>query len=306
MQTIGYIFLDFLAGMVISVMVVCNTELGVALTMGTSLIINHIVGLTLISAIMLFGRNSRTMHPARERAPWYLWFSGLFGIAILNCNYYTIVNTGASLAMASTVFGQSAISLLFDLTGFLGMRRLTVNRKKVASLLVSLAGILVMAGGGEDPAGSFAYVLLGIFAGMLTMTQMVLNSTFSRYKGSFFSARHNFLVGLLGGLLFYLLFYPNETATGFSQIGTVPVLLVIGGGALAVFVLVATNIAVSRIPAIYSALILSASQILMSLAIDAAFYDKFSANLFAGAILMLAGMGGNLYADRKRKPVSRA
>jgi transporter family-2 protein len=305
MQAIGYIFLDFLAGMVIAIMVVCNTELGVSLTMGTSLVINHIVGLAIISTIMLLGKGSRTMHPERKKAPWYLWFGGLFGIAILNCNYYTIVNTGASLAMASTVFGQSAVSLLFDLTGILGMRRYGVNRKKLVSLAISLAGIIVM-GGGSDGDGAFAFVLLGFLAGALTMVQMVLNSTFSRYKGSFFSARHNFVVGLAGGLLFYFLFFPQETAAGFANIGTVPFSLVIAGGSMAVFVVVATNIAVTRIPAIYSALILSASQILMSLAIDAAFYDKFSANLFAGALLMLAGMAGNLYADKEKATVNPA
>jgi transporter family-2 protein len=300
MQTAGYIVLDFITGMVISIMVVCNTELGVASTMGVSLILNHIVGLTILTCIMFFGRKHKAINPPRTKAPWYFWFSGLFGLAILNCNYYTIVYTGASLAMASTVFGQSASSLIYDLTGFMGMQKYAINKKKILSLSISLAGILVMA---STSKGTFAFgfILLGILAGCLTMTQMVLNSTFSQYKGSFFAARHNFLVGLLAGLLFYFVFSPQQTYQGFKAVQELPLLLIISGGGLAVFVVVSTNIVVTKIPAIYSALLLSGAQILMSLAIDAAFYDKFSPTLLYGSLLMLLGMAGNIIADRKQK-----
>jgi transporter family-2 protein len=305
MQAAGYIFLDFITGMVISIMVVCNTELGVASTMGVSLILNHIVGLTILTAIIFFGRKNSAINPVKTKAPWYLWFSGLFGLAILNLNYYTVVYTGASLAMASTVFGQSAISLVYDLTGFMGMKKYSLNKKKVISLAISLAGILVMANSGKG-SFSFGFILLGVFAGCLTMTQMVLNSTFSQYKGPFFAARHNFLVGLGAGLLFYFLFSPRETLQGFANLGEISPLLMLSGGTLAVFVVVSTNIVVTKIPAVYSALLLSSAQILMSLAIDATLYSKFSQTLFFGALLMLFGMTGNLLADRKQKAVSPA
>ncbi|AEV28961.1 hypothetical protein SpiGrapes_1141 [Sphaerochaeta pleomorpha str. Grapes] len=300
MQTAAYILLDFITGMVISIMVVCNTELGVASTMGVSLIINHIVGLTILFGILFFGRKNKTINPPRSKAPWYLWFSGLFGLAILNCNYYTIVYTGASLAMASTVFGQSAVSLVYDLTGFMGMKKYTLNKKKILSLSISLAGILIMASTNEG-SFAFAFILLGVLAGALTMTQMVLNSTFSQYKGSFFAARHNFLVGLVAGVLFYFVFSPQQTFQGFKVIGKIPLLLTVSGGTLAVFVVVSTNIVVTKIPAIYSALLLSGAQILMSLAIDATFYDKFSPTLLYGSLLMLIGMAGNIIADRRQK-----
>jgi transporter family-2 protein len=45
------------------------------------------------------------------KAPWYLYFNGLFGLAILNLNYYTVINTGASLAMASTFSGRASARL---------------------------------------------------------------------------------------------------------------------------------------------------------------------------------------------------
>ena len=268
--------------------------------MGVSLIVNHLIGLSILSALLLLGKKNKTLNPVRKPAPWYLYFNGVFGVIILNCNYYTIVYTGASIAMASTVFGQSFFSLVFDLTGFMGMQKRTLNKKKVISLLVSAAGILVMAGTGNGTF-SFWFILLGVLAGALTMTQMVLNSTFANYKGSIFASRQNFLSGLVAGLLFYFLFAPQATLAGFGKLPELSVLLMVSGGLLAVFVVVSTSYVITKVPAVYSALLLSSAQILTSLVIDTLFFDSFSQTLLIGALLMLVGMAGNLFADKKQK-----
>ena len=298
MQQALYLFLDFLTGMVISVMVVANTQLGLEVTMGVSLIVNHIIGLTFLSLLLWVGKKNKSINAERKSAPLYLWFNGVFGLVILNCNYYTIINTGASLAMASTVFGQSFFSVIFDLTGFMGMKKRKLSTKKIASLCISGVGILIMALGGEGDF-VFAFIVLGFLAGALTMTQMVLNSTFASYKGSIFASRHNFLTGLAAGLLFYFITAPKATLRGFQVLPSISPLLIFSGGLLAIFVVVSTSYVIIKVPAIYSALLLSSAQILMSLAIDALFFDAFSINLLAGALLMLIGMGGNLLADKK-------
>ena len=299
MQQSVYLFLDFLTGMVISVMVVANTQLGIEVTMGVSLITNHIIGLAFLSILLFVGKNNSSINAPRRRAPLYLWFNGVFGLAILNLNYYSIINTGASLAMASTVFGQSFFSVVFDLTGFMGMKKRKLSNKKIASLAISAVGIVIMALGGEGNF-VFGFILLGFLAGALTMTQMVLNSTFASYKGSIFASRHNFLTGLVAGLLFYFITAPKATVSGFQALPSVSPLLIFSGGLLAIFVVVSTSYVIIKVPAIYSALLLSSAQILMSLAIDALFFDAFSVNLLAGALLMLIGMGGNLLADKAK------
>lgn len=296
-----YLFLDILTGMVISVMVVANTLYGQATTMGVSLIVNHTIGLTILSLILLVGRNKPAIRGPGLKAPWYLYFNGLFGLAILNLNYYTVINAGASLAMASTVFGQSICSLVFDLTGWMGMQKRSLNKTKAVSLLVSLAGILAMATSGD---GTFALlsILLGILAGSLTMTQMVLNSTLAIYKGPIRASHQNFIGGLAAGLVFYFLLQGEQTLAGLAATPGLPFLLVFSGGTLAVFVVVSTSYVIVKIPAVYSALLLSSAQILMSLAIDTIFFDSFSLPLLLGSLLMLLGMGGNLAADKKANP----
>ncbi len=293
--------MDILTGMVISVMVVANTLYGQATTMGVSLIVNHTIGLTILSLILFVGRNKPAIRGPGLKAPWYLYFNGLFGLAILNLNYYTVINAGASLAMASTVFGQSICSLVFDLTGWMGMQKRSLNKTKAVSLLVSLAGILAMATSGD---GTFALlsILLGILAGALTMTQMVLNSTLAIYKGPIRASHQNFIGGLAAGLVFYFLLQGEQTLAGLAATPGLPFLLVFSGGTLAVFVVVSTSYVIVKIPAVYSALLLSSAQILMSLAIDTIFFDSFSLPLLLGSLLMLLGMGGNLAADKKANP----
>ncbi len=296
-----YLFLDMITGMVISIMVVSNTLFGQATTMGVSLIVNHLIGLLILSFILFFGRKKASINGPGRKVPWFLMFNGLFGLAILNLNYITVVHTGASLAMASTVFGQSFCSLVFDLTGWMGMQKRRLNRSKVISLSVSAIGIVIMASGG-DATFAFFYVVLGVLAGALTMTQMVLNSTLALYEGPIRASHRNFTGGLVFGLLFYFLFQREATMTGIQTIPTVHPLLITGGGILAVFVVVSTSYVIVKIPAVYSALLLSSAQILMSLFIDLLFFDSFSLPLLIGAILMLLGMAGNLAADRKPKP----
>jgi len=296
-----YLFLDILTGMVISVMVVANTLYGQATTMGVSLIVNHTIGLTILSLILLVGRSKPAIRGPGLKAPWYLYFNGLFGLAILNLNYYTVINAGASLAMASTVFGQSICSLVFDLTGWMGMQKRSLNKTKAVSLLVSLAGILAMATSGDGTFALFS-ILLGILAGALTMTQMVLNSTLAIYKGPIRASHQNFIGGLAAGLVFYFLLQGEQTLAGLAATPGLPFLLVFSGGTLAVFVVVSTSYVIVKIPAVYSALLLSSAQILMSLAIDTIFFDSFSLPLLLGSLLMLLGMGGNLAADKKSNP----
>jgi transporter family-2 protein len=176
-----------------------------------------------------------------------------------------------------------------------------LNKTKAVSLLVSLAGILAMATSGDGTFALFS-ILLGILAGALTMTQMVLNSTLAIYKGPIRASHQNFIGGLAAGLVFYFLLQGEQTLAGLAATPGLPLLLVFSGGTLAVFVVVSTSYVIVKIPAVYSALLLSSAQILMSLAIDTIFFDSFSLPLLLGSLLMLLGMGGNLAADKKANP----
>ena len=214
-------------GSMISFMVVFNTRFGEVSDMSVSFIFNHAIGVVAITIILAFLRIRRGKPAQRQKAPWYLWFGGAFGFLILNSNYITIVHIGASLAMATAVFGQSLGSLLFDLTGFMGRKTYAISRKKAFTLTVSFIGIAIMASQG----GTFAipYVVIGVLTGIITMIQMVYNSRFAAYKGVFFSARNNVLSGLVIAVVVYAITSADATLEAFATVGEVPVPLMLGG-----------------------------------------------------------------------------
>jgi transporter family-2 protein len=284
-------------GATISLMVVLNTRFGEIATMPISFIFNHVIGIVLITVILVILRIKRGKPAVRQKAPWYFWGGGAFGFLILNANFITIVNIGASLAMATAVFGQALGSLLFDLTGWMGRKRYPVSKMKSVTLSICLLGIIIMASQG----GTFAipYVIIGTLAGVITMVQMVYNSRFAAYKGIFFSARNNVISGLVVALIVYAIISPAETFQAFSLVPQVPVYLILGGGLLAIVVVSGSNYVIPKIPVIYSALLLSSSQIIASIFLDYYMYDIFSGRMLIGAIVILLGMAGNVWVDYK-------
>ena len=293
-----FYLVSFLTGAVISVMVVANTELGRITTNEVSLIVNQAIGVVLTTFILLAGRKNVLINPARQKSRWYMYFGGLFGICVMVCNFYSVLNVGSALAMAAAVFGQSITGLVTDLFGLFSMPKRKQSKLKWISLALSFTGIFIMS---LSQSGSFklVYILMGVLAGIMTMLQMTYNSSFAKAKGAVFSARQNALSGLAGTIIYAALLMPEETLHGFTLLPSASFLSIIAGGTLAIVVVVSTNLVIPRIPAVYSALLLSCGQILTSIVIDTFLYDLFSPALLTGSIVMLAGIGLNFSADRK-------
>lgn len=295
--TLLYLYASVI-GALISIMVVLNTRLGELSSMAVSFLINHAIGIVVITGLLAFQKVTKKTDKKRAFAPWYYWFGGVFGFIILNANYITITHIGASLSMATAVFGQSLASVLFDITGFMGMPMYKIERKKVITLSLSLFGIIMMALSG----GSFTipYVLIGIATGLITMTQMVYNARFASRKGVLFSARNNVITGFILALIVYGICIPQQTFSSFSLLSTIEIPIIVGGGLIAVFVVCGLNYVISKIPTLYVALLLSSSQIICSIVIDRILYNLWSPFLFAGALIMLLAMAGNVYIDRQK------
>ena len=293
-----FYLVSFLTGAVISVMVVANTELGRITTNEVSLIVNQAIGVVLTTFILLAGRKNVLINPARQKSRWYMYFGGLFGICVMVCNFYSVLNVGSALAMAAAVFGQSITGLVTDLFGLFSMPKRKQSTLKWISLALSFTGIFIMS---LSQSGSFklVYILMGVLAGIMTMLQMTYNSSFAKAKGAVFSARQNALSGLAGTIIYAALLMPEETLHGFTLLPSASFLSIIAGGTLAIVVVVSTNLVIPRIPAVYSALLLSCGQILTSIVIDTFLYDLFSPALLTGSLVMLAGIGLNFSADRK-------
>ena len=279
----------FITGIVISVMVVFNTKLGEATTNSVSILVNQIVGIVFLTAVMLAFRKNAAVNPERRKAPWYLWFGGLFGLLVISCNYFSVTGAGTTIAMAGAVFGQCLAGLVFDLTGWMGMEKRGADRRRIISIMMSALGIFVMiAFAGERIAPSYA--ALAAAAGVITMVQMVYNSRLASYKGAFFAARQNVISGLAGITLFAFAARPEATAEALSVLPSLPFLTIAGGGVLACFVVVMSNTIIPRIPGAVSSVLMSAGQVLAAALLDRIIYDRFYPSLVAGSVIMLLGL----------------
>lgn len=279
----------FITGLIIAVMAVFNTELGKATTNEVSITINQITGIVALTAVLLLFRKNKTVNPERKKAPWYLWGGGLFGLIVITTNYFSITGSGATVAMASAVFGQCLMGIIYDITGLMGMEKMRISKLKAVGTVISFLGIMVMFAFSKASISPL-YALIGAAGGAITMIQMVYNSIFASYKGAFFSARQNVISGLIGIVLYSFLFNTDATINGWKAVPGIPVSILIGGGILACFVVVLANTIIPRIPAADSSVLMSSGQVMMAAVIDAALYSKLETALVAGSVLMIIGL----------------
>ena len=291
LQYINYV-IAFLVGGVISVMVVFNTKLGQATTNEVSIFINQIVGIIALTLIMVIGRRNPTINPKREKSAWWQWFGGLFGLLVLSINYYSVSYAGTTIAMAASVLGQCLMGVVFDITGWMGMERQKISKRRIISLVISIVGILVMLFWPSTSMSTKVVLFgsLGIIAGILTMIQMVYNSSFSEKKGAFFSARQNVISGLAGITLFMFLVKPSASIEGLKALSSTPLYVILLGGMLACIVVVSTNTIIHKLPGAISSILLSSGQILMAVLLDALLFGIFTPSLLIGSIIMLIGI----------------
>ena len=279
----------FLMGMLLALMTIFNSMLGVRTTQEASLIANHIVGIAVMSVLIAAGRNNAAIRPKPGKLAWYLHFGGLFGVVLMLFNNIAVLGCGATVAMASAVFGQCFTGLLFDCTGFLGMKKRPLTKRKLLSLAVSCLGIMIMVFlSGE--AFSLLYVLMAFLAGALLMTQMVHNSFVSARKGPFFSALLNNTGGLIALTLLAVVIKPEATLEGLKALGTVNPLLVAAGGGTGIIITTTVCTIIPKIPGAVSSLLMSAGQILAGLPLDYLLFHRFSPALLIGAIVMVLGL----------------
>ncbi len=296
-KTLSYI-ITFLTGIIITIMVVCNTELGQLTNIEFSSLTNQVLAIIMLSTLLLVGRKNKAILPEQKSPKWYWYFGGAMGIIIVTINYLTVVNIGATLAMAGAVFGQSLMGLIIDITGAFHLPKRKTSKAKILSILICYLGIFIMSAFSGDKI-NFGYLLLAVLAGVVTMIQMANNSYLSSYRGPFVSALINVITGCITILIIIGIKNPGETFSMIKLVPQIPFLLFVGGSILGVVVVLSTNVIIPKIPAVYSALLLSSGQILTSLVFDAVLYSRFSLSLLLGVIIMISGLLYGTYADIK-------
>ena len=291
-----FYLLSLLIGILLSSMSVINTEVSLITTNEISILLNQSIALIILTLILSTNRNNKVINPPKKKAKLRYWFGGCFGLFIISSINYAIPLIGVILSVSCVIFGQGAMALILDCIGFMGIEKKKISLTKLLGLAISLSGILVMIFFSKGKFEALP-IIISIIAGAASMFQMAYNSYFASLKGPFFSATANMVTGLLSVVIFMLLFRP---ISDFSLITTkMPLLFFFGSGAIGVITVTCSNIVVAKIPAVYSAILISSGQIIASMVLDKVLYNIFTPVLLIGSILMLLGIATNILIDKQ-------
>ncbi len=134
--------ISLLMGAITSLMIYLNGSLSGAYGTLYSTILIHFVGLLGILAVSIVKR-AKMNFP--KGLPLYLYSGGLVGIGTVTFTNLSYAKLGVSLPLALGLLGQTVFSLFADHFGFLGMKLVRINPKKLIGLAIIGIGICIMA-----------------------------------------------------------------------------------------------------------------------------------------------------------------
>lgn len=135
------IFLSILNGVLLSIMIVMNSDLSSSMGVYYSVALIHFIGLVLIIIIM---RVKKLSMKFERNIPWYWYSGGAIGILTTVFQNVTVSSLGVSKTLALALFGQSVISIIIEQYGLFETPQKLVNKKQFVGIGLILSGIIVM------------------------------------------------------------------------------------------------------------------------------------------------------------------
>ena len=285
-----FYFLALLSGVLVTVSVLFNGRLAETHSLHLSTIIIHIAGLILISIIMFIKREN----PFKNIQKWYLYLGGAIGVLIIICNNTAFGRIGVSAIMALLLLGQSVTGLVVDQIGWMGMPKHPFRKQKLFSLILVIAGIVVMMTGRLD----ILAVLASLFAGTCIVIARTLNAKLAEFTSVRNSTFFNYFVGLAFAIPVYLILSGN-VSTELNGFTFSPSIYIYLGGVIGMIFIMINNIIVVKIPAFYLSLLIFIGQVFTGILIDTLIDGVFSIQILIGGILVTAGLCTDLVLDKK-------
>lgn len=140
-------------------------------------------------------------------------------------------------------------------------------------------------------------LMLAFLAGVTRTVGRMISARLAERIGVFQSTFYTYALGLICSLLAVLLSGAHSAAAQGG--GPIP-LWGYAGGAVGVLFVALSNLTTPRISAVTMALLIFVGQIGAGIAIDMAARQQFAPGSIVGGLLILAGLLGNLRADRRR------
>ncbi len=121
-----------------------NTVLGKFVGVLETTFIVHIVG-TLVAVLGLFVFKLGTgSFENINRAPWYAYIGGIFGVIIVYSVIFSISNLGVAIATTIIITGQIVAAVIIDHFGLFGLDKICFSWTKVIGIVFLSLGVKFM------------------------------------------------------------------------------------------------------------------------------------------------------------------
>lgn len=143
------------------------------------------------------------------------------------------------------------------------------------------------------------FIIISIISGAIVVISRILNTRLSEKVGLFESSFYNYLTGLLSALILFALVKDKFT---FSQVNTIPILAYLGG-ALGIIVVILSSVVTPKMSSFYITLIIFIGQLFSGIIIDCLSLKTIPFPKIIGGLLVVLGLGYNLYIDSEFKEI---
>jgi len=274
-------------------MITINSHLAGQVGILTSMVIIHAVGL---AASCLAGLFLREQDP-KKKTPLYYYLGGAAGLFLVWSNALTIPVLGASGTIVLGISGQMMMSLWADSTGFLGWKKQPFSRLRLAGVLMTLPGLVLMA---ENFRLQWGLCILALVTGMANLVIMMINAGLAARRGFVRGSAINFLAGLAAtfAIILLMMLLPSS-GPSIPDLGALPPLL-LTGGIVGVGVITGINKVLPSLPVFQSTMLMFLGQVSVGTGLDYILTGSVSFRKALGiAVISLGVLLNNLESSRK-------
>ena len=226
------IILGFLAGVGLPIQTSVNTRLRkkVGSPYNASLV-SFVVALLFLSALLLItGQGLHIPLAQLLNEPAWIWIGGICGLVFLTGNILLFSKLGGVQTVVLPVLGQILMGLIIDNFGLFYSQKTPLSVFRIASAVMVILGVVLVSMAKENKTASeklqksesttlWIWRAFGIFAGMLSATQIAVNGYLGKVVGSPIKASAiSFTVGIIFlAIICIVLHFKNGKSESFKN-----------------------------------------------------------------------------------------
>lgn len=226
------IILGFLAGVGLPIQTSVNTRLRkkVGSPYNASLV-SFVVALLFLSALLLItGQGLHIPLAQLLNEPAWIWIGGICGLVFLTGNILLFSKLGGVQTVVLPVLGQILMGLIIDNFGLFYSQKTLLSVFRIAGAVMVILGVVLVSMAKENKTASeklqksesttlWIWRAFGIFAGMLSATQIAVNGYLGKVVGSPIKASAiSFTVGIIFlAIICIVLHFKNGKSESFKN-----------------------------------------------------------------------------------------